>query len=88
MRLFGRQSRIGSLRKAAMGIVTGRVRLETKKKKQGGETDTASRWTQPEVMPNGGSGVGFHGLETGREFYWVGLRKHQNPTHQGDTESP
>ena len=22
----------------------------------------------PEIMPNGGSGVGFHGLETGREF--------------------
>ena len=24
--------------------------------------------SHPEVIPNGGSGVGFHGLETGREF--------------------
>ena len=39
-------------------------------------------------MPNGGSGVVFHGLETGREFQWVGLREQQSPTHQGGTESP
>ena len=42
----------------------------------------------PEVMPNGGSGMGFHGLETGREFQWVGLREQQRPTHQTGTEFP
>ena len=48
VQLFGRQPRIRSLRKAAMGNKTGRVRPETnKKKKQGGEADTASRWLSP-----------------------------------------
>ena len=40
--------------------------------------------THPEVLPIVGSGVGSHGLETGKEFYWVGLREAaETPTHQG-----
>ena len=58
------------------------------KKKQGGENNIVSRWPHPEVMPIGGTGLRTRGLEIAREFYRVGLREQQCPTHQRGTESP
>ena len=41
----------------------------------------------PEVMPNGGSGVGTHDLETGREFQWLGLREAAESYTPGELEA-
>ena len=65
---LGRQSPIGSLGKAAMEKRSGGQVQENRRRSTEERLTSAQDGPYPEVMPNGGSGVGFHGLDTGREF--------------------
>ena len=68
MRLFGREPRIGSLRKDAMESKTGPFRAEKRRRSKEERPTLPQDGPHLEVMPNGGSGVGTLGLQTGREF--------------------
>ena len=54
--------------KGRYGREPGPVTLGNRRRSKKERLTSPAGGPHPEVMPNGGSGVGFHGLETGREF--------------------